>query len=129
MYGESLARFKPKVYTITFICCDIFSLVLQAAGGGLADTAGDPNLAKTGINIMIAGLAFQVASLTLFVLLVADFAWHIRSYRGVQRVKDLACSKSKFHFFKYGKWFLDSWAEKYVWLYISRPLVELISHY
>ncbi|KAL8668303.1 MAG: hypothetical protein Q9168_007061, partial [Polycauliona sp. 1 TL-2023] len=38
-YGAHLARFRPRTYTLIFICCDVFSLVLQAVGGGIADTA------------------------------------------------------------------------------------------
>ncbi|KAL8783653.1 MAG: hypothetical protein Q9195_009327 [Heterodermia aff. obscurata] len=71
-YGEYLARFKPRTYTIIFICCDVFSLVLQSAGGAMASGAADGD--DTGINIMIAGLSFQVASLAIFMLLCADFA-------------------------------------------------------
>lgn len=74
--GTGVARFSPKTYTITFVCCDILSLALQATGGGLAATSktGD----QTGVNIMIAGLSFQVGSLTLFMFLAADFAWSVR---------------------------------------------------
>ncbi|KAI4196609.1 MAG: hypothetical protein LQ346_003186, partial [Caloplaca aetnensis] len=79
IYGESLARFKPRTYTIIFICCDVFSLVLQAIGGALADTADTHSLQQTGINIMIAGLSFQVVSLSVFMALCADFAWSVRS--------------------------------------------------
>ncbi|KAL5041537.1 hypothetical protein BDW71DRAFT_164186 [Aspergillus fruticulosus] len=31
-----------------------------------------------GVDIMIAGLAFQVAALTLFIALAAEFAWRLR---------------------------------------------------
>ncbi|KAL8635922.1 MAG: hypothetical protein Q9228_006634, partial [Teloschistes exilis] len=61
VYGEHLARFKPRTYTIIFISCDVFSLVLQAIGGAMADTAdAGSDAQQTGINVMIAGLAFQV---------------------------------------------------------------------
>lgn len=99
IYGENLARFKPRVYTITFICFDVFALVLQAVGGGLADAADSQSLSQTGINIMIAGLAFQVASLTLFILLVVDFAWHIHGDRGAQRVENLGFPEWKLRLF------------------------------
>ena len=49
-----------------FICFDVFSLVLQAAGGAIADTSKSPAAGQSGINIMIAGLAVQVVSLTVF---------------------------------------------------------------
>ena len=83
IYGESFARFKPRVYTIIFICCDVFSLVLQAAGGAIADTGGDEDTVQTGINIMISGLAFQVASLTAFSALCLDFVLSVRRNGGI----------------------------------------------
>ena len=54
--------------------CDFFSLVLQAIGGAIADTANDQTTTQTGINIMIAGLSFQVVSLVIFIVLCSDFA-------------------------------------------------------
>ena len=39
IYGTSLYRFKPCTYTIVFCSCDLFSLVLQGLGGGIAATA------------------------------------------------------------------------------------------
>ena len=79
VYGPHLARFSPRFYTITFICCDVLSLVLQAAGGGLAAT-GDAGSSsqQAGVNVMIAGLAFQVVSMTLFMALSIDFIISVR---------------------------------------------------
>src|SRR5947207_9652895 len=65
-YGEEYSRFKPRTYTLTFITCDIFSLVLQAVGGALADLAQTKAQGDVGVHIMVAGLSFQVASLFLF---------------------------------------------------------------
>ena len=75
IFGESIARFRPAFYTVTFICCDFFSLLLQAAGGAIASGANTPSQNQTGINIMIAGLSTQVASLALFLALCAEFAF------------------------------------------------------
>lgn len=57
------------------------SLILQAAGGAITSIADadQADLAQTGINIMIAGLASQVASLALFVALCLDYAWKVRN--------------------------------------------------
>ncbi|MCJ1316820.1 hypothetical protein MMC15_002141 [Xylographa vitiligo] len=101
VYGKQYARFAPRTYTIVFICCDIFSLVLQATGGGIADTSNTPSQGQSGINIMIAGLAFQVASLTLFALLCADFAWNVRKARNVRAPLQVSSSRAKFHGFLY----------------------------
>ncbi|MCJ1447833.1 MAG: hypothetical protein MMC23_008345 [Stictis urceolatum] len=79
VYGQHLARFRPFVYTVVFMISDFFSLVLQGAGGGLASTGDTPDQVNTGVNVMIAGLAFQVVSLVIFIVLCSDFA--IRVWR------------------------------------------------
>ncbi|KAJ5641544.1 hypothetical protein N7490_005544 [Penicillium lividum] len=79
IYG-AMARFSPQTYTIFFVTCDVISLVLQAAGGAIASIATESqvSLQQTGVNVMIAGLAFQVFSLFLFIVLASDFALRVR---------------------------------------------------
>ena len=60
---------------------DFLSLVLQAIGGAIADTADTRTAGRKGLDIMIAGLVLQAISLAVFLLVVADFAWCCR--RGV----------------------------------------------
>lgn len=108
IYGEHLARFKPRTYTIIFISCDIFSLVLQALGGGIADTADSGSSAQqSGIDIMIAGLAFQVVSLSVFATLCADFARSVRKSGGLSnaelQVRLRHCTPKTFYAFIGGK--------------------------
>jgi hypothetical protein len=57
----------------------LVSLILQAAGGAITSIADADqyDLAQDGINIMIVGLASQVASLALFMVLCLDFAWKV----------------------------------------------------
>lgn len=95
VYGENLSRFSPRTYTVVFCTGDILSLVLQAAGGAIASTAKQHSTIQRGINIMLAGLSTQVASLALFVVICCDFAF--RLYKNPQ-----------------------SWSQKYVELYWSR---------
>lgn len=71
IYSEEAARLKPKTYTLFFIFCDIVSLTLQG-GGGVAATATTASMNKTGKDLLIAGLVFQVISLTIFALLCID---------------------------------------------------------
>ncbi|MCJ1422614.1 hypothetical protein MMC29_000494 [Sticta canariensis] len=78
IFGRNISRFRPAVYTITFICFDIFSLILQAAGGAIAASSDEDSQSQTGVNIMIAGLAFQVVSLFLFMSMCTDFAFSVR---------------------------------------------------
>jgi len=79
-FGPENSRISPEAYTRIFIPCDLASLLLQAAGGGLASSASHSNKDPTpGNNIMIAGLAIQVLTLFIFMCLCTDFA--IRTYK------------------------------------------------
>lgn len=62
-----------------FVFCDLVSLICQAAGGAITSIADadQQDLAQTGVNIMIAGLAIQVASLVLFMALCLQYAWSV----------------------------------------------------
>lgn len=77
IYGVSLSILKPKWITVIFVACDLISLVLQAAGGAITATADDADGNQLGINIMIAGLASQVASIALFIIICAHFGWRV----------------------------------------------------
>lgn len=82
VYGAQYARFKPRTYSIVFMCSDFLALVLQGAGGGIASTASDNRTtAQAGVNIMIAGLAWQVVSLSAFAFAAADYAIALRRGR------------------------------------------------
>ncbi|KAL4744414.1 hypothetical protein BDW72DRAFT_188584 [Aspergillus terricola var. indicus] len=83
-YGERISYFKPRTYTITFITFDFIALLLQAVGGAIASTADDDDRDMTdlGINIMIAGLAWQVASLLIFTAMSAYFFLRVRRAPG-----------------------------------------------
>ncbi|KAK4543649.1 hypothetical protein LTR36_005294 [Oleoguttula mirabilis] len=75
LYGRSLSRFAPRTIAIAFMSADFLSLVLQSAGGGIADTADANSTEQIGVDIMIAGLVLQALSLAVFLVVVADFAW------------------------------------------------------
>ncbi|KAF4468428.1 RTA1 like family [Fusarium albosuccineum] len=107
-FGPENSRLPPEYYTrivslpiqinsvkqltqcpVQFIPCDVISLILQALGGALASVSShqheDP---KTGSNIMIAGLAFQVATILGFILCSLDFA--LRTMRRQRALGDAA---------------------------------------
>ncbi|KAK4957554.1 phospholipid-translocating ATPase rsb1 [Elasticomyces elasticus] len=81
IYGQKCSRFMPGTVAVAFMTSDFLSLLLQAVGGAIADTADTHADSQTGIDIMIAGLVLQAISLAAFLLFVADFAW--RCHRGV----------------------------------------------
>lgn len=83
--GPDIARFRPKHYTAWFIGCDLISLVLQAAGGAMAAIgSGGSTEQNTGVDIMIAGMAWQVFSLLCCLVVALDlvFAGH-RAHRAM----------------------------------------------
>jgi hypothetical protein len=81
IYAPSLSRLAPRTVALSFMTSDFLSLVLQAAGGAIADTApdSDPDLKQTGIDVMIAGLVLQCVSLAIFLGVALDF--FVRVYR------------------------------------------------
>lgn len=84
-FGAENSRIKPLSYPRIFIPCDVTSLVLQALGGGIASAKTHENEDPTvGNNIMIAGLAFQVLTLLIFIILALDFA-----ARTTRRIREL----------------------------------------
>lgn len=87
-FGSKNSRIPPQWYPRIFITCDVISLVLQAAGGALASTAEDTAGANLGRDVMIAGLVFQVVTMTSFILLAVDFAF--RTWRRTQDLGEAA---------------------------------------
>jgi len=74
-FGAENSRIAPSTYPKFFIACDFLSLVLQATGGGMASVATHQNKsAASGNHIMLAGLAMQVFTLLIFMILAMDFA-------------------------------------------------------
>lgn len=104
-YGAHLSRFQPRVYTIGFICCDLLSLALQAAGGGITSYATTEKKHKHGVNIMVTGLSLQVFSLVVFIVCCGDFASRV-SRAGKSSLNSTHATlrhSSKFRSFLYGK--------------------------
>lgn len=79
-YGKGASWLRPRTYTYVFVGCDFVSLVLQGAGGGITATADDKAASDVGVNVMIAGLVFQVVALAAFMALCGWFAFRIRSH-------------------------------------------------
>lgn len=109
-FGAHISRIKPAWYTYIFISCDVLSLALQGAGGGLASAATGPgSLMDAGNNLMMAGLSFQVFTLLAFATLVAEYfvrVWRHR-YELNPRTEELRKNR-KF------RWFLSALVTAYV---------------
>ena len=78
-FGQGWSRLPPSWYTSIFIGCDLLSLILQGAGGGIAATADfGSDMQDIGTDLMIAGVVWQVVCLSFFGYLLAEYA--VRTY-------------------------------------------------
>ncbi|KAJ5692836.1 RTA1-domain-containing protein [Penicillium macrosclerotiorum] len=75
IFGPESSMLSPKLYLWIFCTCDVVSLIIQAAGGGMASSESNEVNGDTapGTNTMVAGIVFQLVSLTIFVVCAADF--------------------------------------------------------
>jgi hypothetical protein len=72
--GRESSKLAPRWYTWIFIGCDIVSILTQAAGGGIASAATDgDNLLDVGNGLIMAGIAFQVATMATCMVITLDF--------------------------------------------------------
>ncbi|KAG8773588.1 hypothetical protein FRC12_002452 [Ceratobasidium sp. 428] len=94
--GHQYSRLSPKLYTIVFVICDLVALVIQAVGGARASVAvqtrGDP---EKGARIMVAGIIFQLAAITVYTLLAAEFLLRYHFDRPVRRREQTSESKAR----------------------------------
>lgn len=92
-FGPENSRIKPLLYPRSFIPCDVVSLLLQAAGGGIASATSNANKSPdVGDHIMVTGLAFQVLTLAVFICLCIDFT--IRTLRRTREMGNAALDPS-----------------------------------
>jgi H+/gluconate symporter-like permease len=79
LFGAHLSFVKPRTVAITFMTSDFCSLVLQAVGGAIAETANDNATAQKGLDVMIAGLLLQAISISVFLTFMTFFGWRSRA--------------------------------------------------
>ncbi|KAL8801817.1 MAG: hypothetical protein Q9182_004224 [Xanthomendoza sp. 2 TL-2023] len=89
-FGPEHSRLVPRWYTWIFIGCDLFSLILQGAGGGIAASADSESTSDVGANLMLAGIVWQVFTLIVFAALAGDFVLRVKRARS-----DLALAASE----------------------------------
>lgn len=83
-FGPETSRLRPALYTWIFISCDVVSIIAQATGGGVA-SAETTALVNVGDDIMIAGIAFQIATMFACLCLAADFCYQVYKRQGHRR--------------------------------------------
>ncbi|KAI0788440.1 RTA1-domain-containing protein [Abortiporus biennis] len=80
--GPKYSRLSPLWYTIIFVSADLIALVIQAVGGAEASNAVyDNRNPDPGANIMLAGIVFQMVSITVYITFALEFVmryWYDR---------------------------------------------------
>lgn len=74
-FGTEWSYIKPRFYTYIFIIFDLVSLVLQALGGALASSADTDDEQKLGDDLMMAGIGWQVAALSIFAVTASVYIY------------------------------------------------------
>lgn len=78
--GQQYSLLPAKLYLYVFVTCDIIALLVQAAGAGIAShefdkVDGNP---EKGTHIVVGGLGFQLAAMSVFFLCFLAFI--VRSF-------------------------------------------------
>lgn len=84
-FGSQYSHLRPVLYVWMFVSSDVACIALQAIGGGIAAGADNKDTINIGNNMIIAGLAIQVAVMGICVLLASDFAFNVRKGRVVSK--------------------------------------------
>ena len=100
-FGQEYSFLKARYYTWLFIFCDLLSLAMQGLGGGLAATASDgSDMLFTGSDIMMAGICFQVVTMTTFGLFAAIYLVRLlRSRKPLSSTAQMVWRSVKFRLF------------------------------
>lgn len=107
VYGTAVSWLSPRSITILFIGSDFLSLILQATGGAIASTGDTHSTVQVGVNIMIAGLASQVASTTVFCGICSQIMYTVFRRRDLVNSNSAALRATlKFRFFLWGQQFI-----------------------
>ncbi|KAM0282483.1 hypothetical protein ACHAQH_002997 [Verticillium albo-atrum] len=76
-YGPEHSLLRPNLYPYVFVGTDVISIIIQAAGGGLASgaSADSEGSFKLGNNLLLAGVSFQVVNMTFCGGLILIYVW------------------------------------------------------
>lgn len=93
--GSPYSRLSSRWYTIIFCSADVISLVVQAVGGAMASMAETLEDANRGGQIMLGGIAFQLAMIVIYSILAIEYCVrysHDRPVRhfGMKQIDSLA---------------------------------------
>ncbi|KAJ3543830.1 hypothetical protein NM688_g5815 [Phlebia brevispora] len=71
--GSQYSWLSARYYSRVFLTFDLISLIIQAAGGGIAASSNTVSTENLGGNIMLAGIVLQMVALGLFMILGLQF--------------------------------------------------------
>jgi hypothetical protein len=88
--GPKHSVLKPRLYPWVFVGTDFASIVIQGMGGGIAsagsnDAGGNRTLLDVGDNMLLAGVAFQVANMVGCGLLMLIYVWRYKKAKKAGR--------------------------------------------
>ncbi|KAI0651899.1 RTA1 like protein-domain-containing protein [Trametes meyenii] len=112
--GHQYSRLSPQLYSKVFITADIIALLIQSVGGGIAASSNDVKTGKLGSNIMLGGIVFQLISLTVFCVLLAEYLF--------RRFNDLPLGSKHYPVSNSSQPFSTSGSS---WTPVERPMVQL----
>jgi hypothetical protein len=85
--NQKLFGIPPTKITKIFVGIDIVSFIIQASGAGIASSnSWEGSTKEVGVNVLIAGLATQLATVTVFLFLLWIFSQ--RAYFGPHKRED-----------------------------------------
>ncbi|KAG7120052.1 Efflux pump himE like protein [Verticillium longisporum] len=87
-HGPQWSFIRPRLYPWVFVGTDFFSIVIQAAGGGVSSVATDGDdpdqgLLDVGSGLLVAGVVFQVANMVFCGGLMLLYIW--RRHRALKK--------------------------------------------
>ncbi|KII86464.1 hypothetical protein PLICRDRAFT_177999 [Plicaturopsis crispa FD-325 SS-3] len=86
--GIQYSFIAPMLYTIIFCFFDLIALIVQAIGGASAALAVENgNSPNKGGNIMLGGIAFQLASISVYTIFAIAFFWNYLHGTPVRKVE------------------------------------------
>ncbi|KAJ6093988.1 hypothetical protein N7467_002833 [Penicillium canescens] len=114
LHAEDLSLVPVKWMTKIFVTGDVFSFLLQCAGGGLM-SAGS-SMHETGSNVTIGGLVIQLLFFGFFVVVTTVFHFRISRHPTSKSQTDLGITRSQ-------GWKQRNWFTILVGLYIVSVLI------
>jgi hypothetical protein len=72
--SQKILGIRPTRITKTFVGCDVLSFLIQVSGSGIASSNNwTGNVESIGVDVLIVGLATQLATILVFGVIVAIF--------------------------------------------------------